>query len=297
MATLRALECFVAVLDHGSFSQAARRLYLSQPALSHHLGALERELGTRLLERHPAGARATAAGRAVAADARAAVEAARRVVDRGRDAAAGRAGRLRVGCAESMTGPLVAPVARAWRDERPGVALDVVEASSADALARALDAGEIDVAVGPRASYAAGAVHVVGQEEVLLVCAADHPLATAGTLGLAAVAGHGVVHYATGNGLAAWLDRLFAGHGLFVEPVTRVRHATSAAELAAAGLGVALVPRTAIPAGIDAATRSLEPRITRDVLATVGRADDGLALAFARALVARGLPGAPAEAS
>ena len=45
------LEAFVAVVDYGSFSEAARRLYLTQPTISAHIRALEKELTARLLIR------------------------------------------------------------------------------------------------------------------------------------------------------------------------------------------------------------------------------------------------------
>ena len=73
MPSLRALECLLVVVDTGSVSAGAQRLHLSQPALSHQLANLERELETRLLERRPRGVGSTAAGRAMVADARVAV--------------------------------------------------------------------------------------------------------------------------------------------------------------------------------------------------------------------------------
>ena len=51
MATLRALQCPVAVADSGSVTQAARLLHSSQPAVSHQLAVLERETRTVLLRR------------------------------------------------------------------------------------------------------------------------------------------------------------------------------------------------------------------------------------------------------
>ena len=45
------LEAFVAVVDYGSFSEAARRLYLTQPTISAHIRALEEELRTKLIVR------------------------------------------------------------------------------------------------------------------------------------------------------------------------------------------------------------------------------------------------------
>ncbi|WP_040733903.1 LysR family transcriptional regulator, partial [Nocardia tenerifensis] len=121
MATLRALECLVAVLDFGSVTEAAARLHMSQPALSHQLAALEREIGTPVVQRLPRGVRATAAGRAIVADARVALAAAERVVTVGRAVAAGAQGQLRIACAESMTAGLLAPVLRGWRRRHPDV--------------------------------------------------------------------------------------------------------------------------------------------------------------------------------
>ena len=57
------LRAFSAVARHGSFSRAAEELYVSQPAVSKHVAALERELGVRLLERGRSGAALTDAGR------------------------------------------------------------------------------------------------------------------------------------------------------------------------------------------------------------------------------------------
>ena len=45
------LEAFTAVVDYGSFSEAARRLYLTQPTISAHIRALENELKVKLIIR------------------------------------------------------------------------------------------------------------------------------------------------------------------------------------------------------------------------------------------------------
>src|ERR1700744_5264180 len=103
MLSMRALECLVAVAERKSLTSAASQLGLSQPALSHQIAALERELGTPVLERLPRGVRPTAAGRAAAAEARVALAAAERAVLAGRRAGAGTGGRIRIACAETMT--------------------------------------------------------------------------------------------------------------------------------------------------------------------------------------------------
>jgi hypothetical protein len=65
MVSMRALECLVAIVERGSLTSAAAVLHMSQPALSHQIAALERELGTPVIERRPRGIRPTAAGRPV----------------------------------------------------------------------------------------------------------------------------------------------------------------------------------------------------------------------------------------
>src|ERR1700742_4097911 len=84
MATLRALECLVALVDAGSVTGAAAALRVSQPALSHQIAALERELGTPVIHRLGRGVRITAAGLAAATEARAALRAAEASVRVGR---------------------------------------------------------------------------------------------------------------------------------------------------------------------------------------------------------------------
>jgi DNA-binding transcriptional LysR family regulator len=67
MLSMRGLECLVAIVDEGSLTKAAAALHMSQPALSHQLAAIERELGTPVIERLPRGIRPTAAGIVVVA--------------------------------------------------------------------------------------------------------------------------------------------------------------------------------------------------------------------------------------
>ena len=59
MVSMRALECLVAIVDQGSLTKAAAALHMSQPALSHQIAAIERELGTAVVERLPRGIRPT----------------------------------------------------------------------------------------------------------------------------------------------------------------------------------------------------------------------------------------------
>jgi DNA-binding transcriptional LysR family regulator len=103
---LRQLRYLVTIADEGNLGRAAEALYVSQPALSYALKALESELGVRLFDRHAGGVTATAAGSDVVAEARRVLRQAERVTaaaDRHRRASAGV---LRVGFEASGAGEL-----------------------------------------------------------------------------------------------------------------------------------------------------------------------------------------------
>ncbi|MFD6158366.1 LysR substrate-binding domain-containing protein [Nocardia sp. NPDC060256] len=287
MATLRALECLVAVLDFGSVTEAAARLHMSQPALSHQLAALEREIGTPVVQRLPRGVRATAAGQAIVADARAALAAAERVVTTGRAVAAGAQGQLRIACAESMTAGLLAPVLRGWRRRHPDVHVTLHEMTSADALSELVGAGAADLGIGPRPSQWEGPLAVIGREEIVAALAAAD---TATPIPLKDIAAQPIVHYHPDNGLGAWLDDIAATHGVTLTAATRTRQATTAAQLAAAGLGTALVPTTALSASFPGVVRSLRPPIFRDVVCLTSTPNDPLVQRFQHEVRKRGVP-------
>lgn len=71
---LRQLRSFMAVVELGSLNRAAQKLRVAQPALSRHIALLEREVGVKLLQRHPRGSTATAAGKVLAAHAASVLE-------------------------------------------------------------------------------------------------------------------------------------------------------------------------------------------------------------------------------
>ncbi|MFD2025281.1 LysR family transcriptional regulator [Promicromonospora aerolata] len=289
MASLRALECLVAVADSGSITQAARLLYSSQPAVSHQLAALEREAGTALIRREARGVRLTPAGRAAVVGARKAVEAAGSAVRAARAAGEAGGGSLRLACAQSLVSVL-APVLGEWHRRRPDVALSVRESTSADELHGLIDSDEADLVLMPGSVPDRFTSTVVAEEEIVLVAPTDHPLAGLDPVGLDDLDGVCLVHFAPDNGLGVWLDRHLVDAGVRVEPVMRTSVTTAAPQLAAAGLGVAVCPASAVSPGLDAAVRSFTPRWTRALVALTPGVPDELTARFIADLGERGVP-------
>jgi DNA-binding transcriptional LysR family regulator len=291
MVSMRALECLVTIVEQDSLTQAAAMLHMSQSALSHQIAAIERELGTPAVERLPRGIRPTAAGLAAAAEARIALAAADRAVTAGKRVAAGAGGRIRIACAETMTAWVLVPVLRAWRLRFPGVELDLREYTSADRMLDVLLAGGTDIVVGPVPTRTDERTERLGFEEVVVVASPGHRFAGLDAVPLAELAAEPLVHYNPGNGFGVWVDQFAAQRGVALpQPALRTGSPRTAAHLAAAGMGVAIVPFSALTPLPAATVRSLDPPELRDVIVIVAAPHDDLLRRFVADLKRRGLP-------
>jgi len=184
-------------------------------------------------------------------------------------------------------------VLRDWRRRFPDVELDLKEYTSADTMLAALVAGHTDITVGPRPVRTDEHVEVLGREEIVVVAAPGHRLARMDAVALTELKGEPLVHYDPGNGLASWLDELAARRGVTLPvPALRAGGPRSAAQLAAAGMGVAIVPASALAPRPAGTVRSLDPPELRDVIAIVAAPHDDLLRRFARDLRRGGLAGA-----
>lgn len=293
MISLRGLECLVTIVEQGSLTKAATVLHMSQPALSHQIAAIERELGTAVIERLPRGVRPTAAGLAAVAEARIALAAAGKAVTAARRVAAGTGGRIRIACAETMTGWLLVPVLRDWRHWSPDVELDLKEYTSADRMLEVLLAGGADITVAPPPTKTDEHVELLGEEEMVVVAAPEHRFAAMDAVPLAELADEPLVHYDRTNGNAVWVDQFAAERGVVLpQPVLRTGSPRTAAQLAAAGMGVTIVPISALTPRPDGTIRSLDPPELRDVIVIVAAPHDDLVRRFVADLKQRGLPSA-----
>jgi DNA-binding transcriptional LysR family regulator len=291
MLSMRALECLVTIVEQGSLTKAAAALHMSQPALSHQIAAIERELGTPVVERLPRGIRPTAAGLAAVAEARIALAAADRAVMAGRRVAAGSGGRVRIACAETMTAWVLVPVLRNWRRQFPDVELDLKEYTSADRMLDVLLGGGADITVGPPPTQTDEHIEVLGNEEVVVVASEEHRFSHMDRVPLAELTAEPLVHYNPDNGNAIWVDQFAAERGVVLpQPTLRTGSPRTAAQLAAAGMGVAIVPFSALTPPPGGTVRSLDPPELREVIVVVGAPHDDLVRRFVSDLKRRGLP-------
>lgn len=139
---LRQLRYFVAVAEEGNISRAAQKIFLTQPALSRQIKALEEEIGQCLLERQAHSIRLTRAGKALLREARELLEHAEDVLERVR--AAEREVRLRVGYAPSLATGVLSPAVENFAQKHPTARVELFDLSTMEMLA-GLESESLDI--------------------------------------------------------------------------------------------------------------------------------------------------------
>ena len=131
---LALMETFVCVVETGSFSAAAQRLNIGQPAISKSIALLEKHLGTRLLIRSTRGQTPTEGGQTFYAGALKAIEQANAAEQLARASGSELSGVLRVSASVSFASMHVIPKLQEFMDAHPDLSIEIV-----------LDDGHIDL--------------------------------------------------------------------------------------------------------------------------------------------------------
>jgi DNA-binding transcriptional LysR family regulator len=263
---LRQLECFVAIVEEGSFTRAARRVGITQPSLSQHVRSLEEELGGAVLERLPRGVALTPAGRTLLPEARAALRAVERGRRGARAALALETGDLEIATVLSMAVGLLPRYIRLWHERHPDVGIRLQEFRHRSLLEDAVEQGVADFAIGPLPLRVwEGPLEQVSWEEFVVVAPPGDPLASRRRVRLEELAEREWVLYHADHGLAGILEEVCRRAGFSPRGTVRTSQAEGAARLASAGIGPALVPDNIVLPGIEGSVLRLDPPMIRDV--------------------------------
>jgi DNA-binding transcriptional LysR family regulator len=243
---LRHLRYFVALAETGHFGQAAQRLNIVQPALSMQIRDLEEEVGGLLFTRTRQGVVLTDAGAVLLTEARRTLAQAEHAREAAQRSLRGEVGRVRVAFAgNAVLSGMLTSTLRQFRERYPRAEVSVQEVSpnlQGDALLK----GEIDVAYGtvvPRTAHRTLRSERLGSWPMVAAMAIDHRLAKRARVSLKALATEQIIAFSSDDGDAG-LVNLRERLGVTVEPAFRVSSTLSVLALAAAGMGVALVPRS-----------------------------------------------------
>lgn len=243
---LRQLVYFEAVVRCGGFTRAAEQLHIAQPAVSAQIRRLESELGVSLLARTTRRVSLTAAGQLFLARSRrvlAELDAARGDLD---ELAAVLRGTVNLGATEVL-GPFALPCALAsFHTGYPGVALTLRADLIAQLLA-ALDTGDVDLVLGPihtdlPARYSA---QPLVEEELVIITPPGHRLGRKPRLLLKNLHDEPFVCLPVDSGLRAILNTAATAAGFEPRIQFETSSPSSIRELVSAGLGIALLARSA----------------------------------------------------
>ncbi|MDR6974220.1 DNA-binding transcriptional LysR family regulator [Streptomyces sp. 3330] len=239
---LRQLEYFVAVAEERNFTRAAARVHISQSGVSAQIRQLERELGAELFDRSGRAVTLTVAGSAALEHARAALAAAEAVGQVVGQVTGLIRGRVTVGMVTGCTLTPLFDALAAFHEVHPGVEISLLEDNS-DRLVEGVRADAVDLALIGTADAAPDGLDslTVISERLVAAVPEGHPLARRRRIGLRDVVAHPVVCMPPGTGLRTVFDRACAAQGLQPVIALQASAADAIADLAARGLGVAVL--------------------------------------------------------
>jgi DNA-binding transcriptional LysR family regulator len=272
---MRQLRYFLTVAEELSFTRAATRLRIAQPAVSQQIRQLERELRQELFDRSERRVRLTIAGETFLSHARAALDAAHAGLDAVRSLEGHLTGELSIGAIPAPPPWLRDQLGR-FRARHPNVRL-IARTGDPESLTEAVTSGSLDLAIvgvtglrrpaGHRGRMfsAALASWPVHQEPLVVISAPDDPLVARGEVSLRRLATVPLVTLLPGSGLRAVLEAAFAAAGVAPDIVVEAERLHVLPDLVAAGLGVAVVPGALVaPARHDLAVlRLVRPAMRR----------------------------------
>lgn len=177
MLSVRLLRCFAAVADELSFTAAAARLNMAQPALTRAIKQLEDQLGGRLLDRNTRNVRLTKMGRAFLSEARTALDKLAHAERVGREMGRGMLGHVKIGYTTFVAHDVLAPLLRQFNIGRPNIRITLSNLGT-EQQRIALVERDIDIGfmLGPF-SIPTVAVHWIRTDPLVVVMPRDHHLA------------------------------------------------------------------------------------------------------------------------
>ena len=273
---LRRLGLFLAVVDHGGFTAAARAVHVAQPAVSLAVRELEAELAVQLLVRSRRGVVLTAAGRALVGPAR---QAQRDVATAAAAVAEVRglvAGRLDLACLPSLAADPVAGLVGRFRNAHPLLRVHLAAPTGPGELVDAVTSGDAEIGVTERHGVGSLSQIELAAQELVVVS----PPGTAGSgtaaLARAELARLPLVTTGPGTSLRMLLEECLLGSDVDAdgaagrEPMVAVEteQRDALVPLVLAGAGTALLPLPLAEAGraAGALVRPLDPPLYRHLV-------------------------------
>jgi len=275
---LQQLHAFVVLAEELHFGHAAARLGIAQPPLSQQIRRLEDKVGHALFSRGPGRVTLTPAGRELLPAAQRALTDLTEGLAAARAIGSGRAGRLRIGFAASLALTVLPGLLRTFRQQFPGVHLDIHEMTTAPQLA-ALHDKTIDIGLlrEPPTDETELGFRTVLSEPFVAVLPSTHPVAAQQTVQLGQLADSPFVLLprAVGPQLHDQITGLCTAAGFTPQVTQHAVEWQTVCALVETGLGVSLAPASIRRIRLKGvAFRRIEPSTARTRVAVAWRKND-----------------------
>ncbi len=271
MLNPRKLAYFIAVADCGSFSKAAVDLGITQPTLSQQITSLETHLGRSLLVRGGRSVMVTEAGRVLYRHAQLLGRQLHQAEQDVRNADVMGIGHVSLGLATcGAAATLALPVLQRMLERHPELQLRLND-NFAGILSEAIMSGRIDLAL----IYGAGPVHGVHfeplfHEELFLIAPTDfQPSQLDGRVPIASLQDENFILPSAVHFLRPIIEQACAGQGFAPHVVAEIDSLAGLADALHQGLGIAILPRSALEAEMAAGTLNAFPIGSGSIEATV----------------------------
>ena len=249
---LRQLRYFVAIVDHGSLSRAARVLHIVQPALTQQLQLLEQELDVQLLHRSAQGMLATDAGKIFYEHAQAILKQVGDAKSAVTQSALSPTGTVALGIPQSVSGALALPLLMAVREKYPEISLQLTEELSGN-LIEQLKSGRINLAVlfddGQLSSFA---VKPMIEEQMMYITRAKSQFAHKGkSIRLEQATQAPLILPGFQHGVRPRIESLMRSAGLSINDVIDINSVAILKSALLADMGATILPVAPLMAEIE----------------------------------------------
>jgi DNA-binding transcriptional LysR family regulator len=242
---LRDIRALVAVAEAGSFTRAAERLHLSQPALTVQIRRLEEAVGARLFDRNSRNVALTPTGRELLPLLRKSLRDMENVLRDARAMGEGESGTIRIACLPTFAASVLPELIIGMKREVPRVVFQIrdVVASTVNALVRS---EEVDIGLtgGDVPDPLLEVLHA-GVDRLVVVCPKAHALAKKRRIVLDDLARSPLVLTAPGTSVRAVVDAALSETREALDIACEPTYMMTAVAMVRGGLGVTILPETA----------------------------------------------------
>ena len=242
---LAQIEGFIEIARLGTMRRAADALSISQPALTARLQALEEELAAPLFRRTHTGMVLTPAGRAFLPHADRAMEAIRSGGSLVRELERGVVGELALAVAPAVSAYVLPEILVRFTERHPDVRLRVRTGHSEE-IVDLVVRGEVELGIVRKLRDARVHSRPLYEDELVLVTRPDHPFARGGSVDVAEISHVQLILFDRTSSYYDVTNALFRTAGVVPRGITEVDNIEAAKRMVERGLGVALLPGTAV---------------------------------------------------